>query len=231
MTGKQDKNFLGIIPAGRDMRTLPNKNIYPFNGRPVIEYAIECGLKSSIIDRLVVSTDDNEIADISKKSKAEVPFMRPKELSTDTTNIVPVLRHTINYLKEKDNWCPDILVLIWPTYPFRLPEDIDRCVEKIITEDCDSVQSVALAFDHPYFMLLIADGDIPKPYVIGNNVFEKFDNRDNLQPIYRTNGLVNVTKVDQVLKSDNFYGPDTRVEIMDTWRTFDIDTLYKLKML
>jgi CMP-N,N'-diacetyllegionaminic acid synthase len=231
MIGKQDKKVLGIIPAGRDNRTLPNKNIYPFKGRPVIEYAIECGLHSSTIDRVMVSTDDEEIAEIARKVKAEVPFLRPKELSIDSAHNIPVMKHAANYLIEEENWRPDIIVLVWPTYPFRRPEDIDLCVEKLITTDCDSVQSVSLASDHPYFLLLVGDEDIPKPYVIGNNVFEKFDEHDNLRPIYRANGLVGVTKADQVLMSDKFYGSDTRVAVMDTWRTFDIDTLHKLDTL
>lgn len=231
MINKQDKKVFGIIPAGKDDRTLLNKNIHPFKGRPVIEYAIECALNSSTIDRVIVSTDDEEIAEIARKARAEVPFLRPKELSIDSAHNIPVMNHAVNYLIEEENWRPDIIVLLWPTYPFRRPEDIDLCVEKLITTDCDSVQSVSLASDHPYFLLLVDDEDIPKPYVIGNNVFEKFDDHGNLRSIYRTNGLVSVTKTDQVLMSGKFYGSDTRVSVMDTWRTFDIDTLHKLETL
>lgn len=231
MFDKHGKKVLGLIPASRDYRTLPNKNIFPYKGKPVLEYAIECGLNSSTVDRLIVSTDDNEIAEIARKSKAEVPFLRPKNLSVDVAHNIPVMKHTINYLNEKENWHPDILVLIAPTYPFRVPADIDLCVEKIISANCDSVQTVSLANEHPYFMLLIADEDIPMPYVIGNNIFEKFDNYDNLRQIYRTNGLVNVTKIEQIMNFDKFYGPDTRVEITDRARTLDIEALYRFKLL
>ncbi len=122
------------------------------NGVPLIEYTIKAALNSKFITKTIVSTDDKEIAEVAKKCGAEVPFIRPKELAEDATATLPVLKHTINYLKENKNYEPEIIVLLFPTYPLRKSENIDEVIKKLIDTKAESVCSVYETDKHPYWM-------------------------------------------------------------------------------
>ena len=144
---------LAIIPARGGSKSVPRKNIMPIAGKPLIAYSIETGLACKNINRVIVSTDDEEIASIAKKYGAEVPFMRPKELAEDLTPDLPVFQHTLYWLKENENYVPDLVVHLWATAPIRNPKDIDSAIEMLEGDpDADSVRGVTKPSTSPFRM-------------------------------------------------------------------------------
>jgi len=113
---------------------VPRKNILPLAGKPLIAYTIETALASKRINRVIVSTDDEEIAAIAKQHGAEVPFLRPKELAEDMTPDLPVFQHAVEWLAENEQYRPDLVVHLWATAPFRKVEDIDQAIDMLIAD-------------------------------------------------------------------------------------------------
>ncbi len=148
------KIILGLIPARGGSKGVPEKNIRIVLDKPLIAYAIECGLKCSFIDHLIVSTDSQKIAKIAINYGAEVPFIRPKELAEDTTPMLPVIEHTvksaeIHYAKEIE-----AVILLDPTGPLRCEEDIKNALNVFKKTKCDAVVSGHIAHRNPYFNMV-----------------------------------------------------------------------------
>ena len=133
--------MIAIIPARGGSKGLPGKNIRPLNGKPLIAYAVEEGLKAKHIDRVIVSTEDEEIARIAVKYGAELPFMRPAELATDTAMAVDNYIYTINRLEKEGGKPIESFVVLQPTSPLRIAEDIDGAVDLFEQKSADSVVS------------------------------------------------------------------------------------------
>lgn len=121
---------IAIIPARGGSKGLPRKNILPLAGKPLIAYSIEAALASKLVTRVVVSTEDEEIAAIAQEYGAEVPFMRPAELADDRAKISEAIKHTLEQLKLNEGYEPNILITLYPTHPFRTPEIIDSLVQR-----------------------------------------------------------------------------------------------------
>jgi CMP-N-acetylneuraminic acid synthetase len=144
---KENKNVVAIIPARGGSKGLPRKNILPLLGKPLIQYTIEIAKKVDSLDRIIVSTDDDQIADIARDLGAEVPFMRPKELAQDYTSTEDVLKHVILWLKKNEGYIVDIVVYLQLTDFFKKSEWIDRAVRMLL--DDDNLESVFVAYpDH-----------------------------------------------------------------------------------
>ena len=150
----KDKTFLVIIPARGGSKGIPNKNIIEVEGKPLIKYTIDAALDSKYIDRVVVSTDSKEIARVSVDSGADVPFLRPDELSIDTAKTIDALIHAVNTLQEYGNTY-DYLVLLQPTQPLRQSFHIDEAIEKIVEKNKDSLVSISPVQEHPILMRTI----------------------------------------------------------------------------
>src|SRR5262244_2439518 len=121
--------IVAIVPARGGSKSIPRKNIRPFGGVPLLAYSIEAGLSARLVDRVIVSTDDDEIAAIARRSGADVPFMRPPELAGDATPDLPVFQHALNWLDVHEGSRPDIVVQLRPTSPLRPPDCVDRAIE------------------------------------------------------------------------------------------------------
>ena len=134
-------NMIAIIPARGGSKGLPGKNIRPLNGKPLIAYAIEAALKAKNIDRVIISTDDEEIAKIAVEYGAELPFMRPEFLASDTAQAVDNYIYTIGRLEEESGEKIDAFVVLQPTSPLRIAEDVDGAVDLFLQKDADSVIS------------------------------------------------------------------------------------------
>jgi CMP-N-acetylneuraminic acid synthetase len=128
-------NAIAIIPARGGSKTIPRKNIKNFAGRPLISHIIETALKVNELDRVIVSTEDKEIAEIAKKFGAEVPFLRPNELAQDQTPTLPVLIHAVNYLEEEEGYTPHLVVLVYATSPLLKPESIATAIQHSATKE------------------------------------------------------------------------------------------------
>lgn len=223
----KDKIVLAIITARGGSKRLPGKSIKLLNGKPMIAYAIEAANKSKYIDRLIVTTDDSKIANISKEFGAEVPFVRPPELSNDSASSLSVLQHAVNWMEVKENYKPNIVVLIQPTSPFVLSDDVDKTIEKMINNDSDSCFSVCEIKERPEWMFYL-DGDRARAYV--KKVPETARSQD-FSPLFITNGAVYTMKTDILMKRNMIRNrKNSSAHIMPVNRSVDIDTLIDFKL-
>ena len=173
---------LAIIPARAGSKGLKNKNIKLLNGKPLIAYTIMQAKKSELISKIVVSTDSDEIATISKQYGAEVPFIRPKEFSYDNSLTYDVVQHCIDFFNDRQD-IYDIILLLQPTTPFRPFTTIDKAIEILLNDKSfDSVVSVVdVDGNHPNRMKIIKDGKLLN-YV--NQGFEDMRPRKELSQVY-----------------------------------------------
>ena len=169
------KNILGLIPARGGSKGLPRKNIKPLLGKPLIAWTIEQALASRYLDRVVVSTDNKEIAEISKKYGAEVPFMRPKELAEDNAKGIDVVLHAIDWLKENNKRKQyDLMMLLQPTSPLRATEDIDKAIETLFLKEAKAIVSVCEVAHHPLWANTLPKNGCMKDFIkkeIMNKIF------------------------------------------------------------
>ena len=217
--------IVALIPARGGSRSVLRKNIRSLNGMPLISYAISVAKEAKSIDRIVVSTDDNEIAEIAKKYGAEVPFMRPKELAGDEVPDFPVIEHAILWF-DNHNWKTDYVVFLRPTNIFRTASEIDRAVERIQVSDCDSVRGISKAVYPPYWMKRIVD-DRLVPFI---ETGYEGTRRQDLPDVYQGNGTIEVIKRETILEKKTRFGDKIGFIIMDDIASMDIDTELDLKI-
>lgn len=217
---------LGIITARGGSVGVPGKNIRPLNGKPLLHYTATAALAAKFIDRLVVSTDSDDIAAVAREIGVEAPCMRPAELARNDTPTLPVLTHMVNFLRDTENYNPDFVVLLQPTSPFVRPADIDTCIEKCAGSGADTVVTVCRAEPHP-LLLQTMEGDRLKPYAGGDF---KPVRRQDLPPVYRFNGAVYVVRTKVLFEQNTIFGRDMRAVEMSATDSIDIDTLDDFKL-
>jgi CMP-N-acetylneuraminic acid synthetase len=217
---------LAIIPARGGSRGIPYKNIVNLAGKPLIVHTIEVAKKSKCIDRIIVSTDAEKIADICKKFDVEIQ-MRPAELARDDTPDLPVFQYVLKTLKEKEGKTPDIVINLRPTCPLRTEDDIDKAVKKLIETDCDSVRTVSKVKHHPFWIGKIEE-ELWIPY-IKNIDRNKYYQRQLLPDAYFINGGVDVMKANNIIENDTLYGKNICAVSIPFERSIDIDTTLDLK--
>lgn len=217
---------VGIITARGGSKGLPRKNVKLLNGKPLIAWTIETALRSRSLNRVIVSTEDEEIAEISRRSGAEVPFLRPTQLAEDDTPTLPVLQHAVSWLESEEGYVPEVLVTLQPTSPLRRAEHIDQALSLLQQTGADSVVSVCLAEHNPYWMKRL-EGDRVYPFL--NDVSNDL-RRQDLPPVYRVNGAIYVTRSPVLMKENRILGENTRAIVMDAESSIDIDTLLDFKI-
>jgi len=215
-------NILSIIPARGGSKRVAHKNIRTLAGKPLIAWTIETAISCQRLDRVIVSTDDEEIVDIARKYGAETPFVRPAELAQDDTPDLPVCKHTLSWLTRHENFCPDIVVWLRPTAPLRIIEDIDNAINLLFETDADCVRSVCPVEHHPYWMKRL-EGNRFIPLIKGVDE-SKYYQRQLLPPVYRLNGAVDVFWRKTVLDKGFMYGGDMRGYVMPAERSVDLDS-------
>jgi len=215
----QHKTILGFIPARAGSKGLPGKNIRLLAGKPLIAHTIEAAQKSKIFDYLIVSTDGKEIAQIAKETGAEVPFLRPPKLATDTAKGTDVLHHALGWLEERKKKFDWIMVL-QPTSPLRSSEDILNACNLMVKLEAQAVVSVCETEHHPWWCNIL-----PEDHCMAN--FIRPDaakaNRQDLPVFYRVNGAIYLAAWDFIRKLDSWYGPKTYAYLMPPERSIDID--------
>lgn len=214
---------LAIIPARGGSKGVPGKNIADFGGKPMIAWTIEAARVAELIDRIWVSTDDQEIADCAEKYGVQVPWLRPDELATDAAPVILALVNAVEQLKEKEGYLPDYVLLLQPNVPFRTAEDMDNVIKMALDKDADSVVSVCEAQVHPYLSKKINEQGLLENF-IEIPVSELQMNRQNLPEAYELNGALYLAKTELLLAQKSFYGDKTFAYIMPAERSIDIDT-------
>ncbi|MFN2159918.1 MAG: cytidylyltransferase domain-containing protein [Anaerolineales bacterium] len=216
---------LAIIPARGGSKSIPRKNIRLFAGHPLIAYSIAASLASKTISRTIVSTDDSEIADISQKYGAQVPFMRPAELARDGTPDLPVYAHALQWLEDNENYQPDIFVQLRPTSPFRRVSHIDEAVERLIKRpDADAIRTVCIPFQNPFKMWYIKPDGFMQP-IIESGFSESYNlPRQALPEVFWQTGYVDAAWSKTVTTKDSMTGDRILPLIIDPGEWIDIDS-------
>tara|TARA_Y100000746_G_C15375649_1_gene396101 strand:- start:294 stop:995 length:702 start_codon:yes stop_codon:yes gene_type:complete len=211
----QNKTFLAIIPARGGSKRLPRKNILDLSGRPMISWSIDAGLKSKYIDKVVVSSDDDEILDIAKKFKAET-VKRPGKLASDIATSNDVVKHTLENIEEHD-----YIVLLQPTSPLRNYKHIDEAIKLLEKKSADAIISVCKTDHTPLWSnTLQEDGSLES--FIKDEVIDK--RSQDLKDYYRLNGAIYICKRDNFLKEETlFLKENIYAYIMDKESSIDID--------
>lgn len=216
---------MGLITARGGSKSIPRKNIKLFLGRSLIAFSIETLKKSGVCDRVVVSTDDQEIADIAKTYGAEVPFLRPAELAQDDTPTLPVFRHAVAWLKEHEGYEPDVVVLLEPTSVGKRPFHVQGVVDMLLRTGADSVLTVAeVPSDwNPYWQLTLdADGRVA--IFTGGPMKRVIRRRQDLPKTYSCDSAVIAFKPELLFADEpSFYGDDVRAYITEQKYALDLD--------
>jgi len=210
---------LAIIPARGGSVGIPRKNLQLLAGKPLISYAVEAVSKSKSIERCIVSTDDQEIARVSKHYGAEI-VMRPVELSGDKASSESALIHVLDQLRRKENYKPDYVGLIQCTSPLILPDDIDDTFQALIEEDADSAHAV-----FP-FHGFIWKKDTHNNSIGVNHDISKRLRRQDLSPQYQETGAVYAMKTDGFLKARNRFFGKIAMHIIPEERAIEIDNIF-----
>jgi len=220
--------ILALIPARGGSKGIPHKNIREFAGFPLIAWSIAAGLQSKNVSRVIVSTDDEEIAAVAREYGAEVPFMRPSELAQDRTLDLPVFEHALKWLEDIEGYKPDYVVQLRPTSPIRPIDMIDSAV-KILVEniDADSVRGVVPAGQNPYKMWRFNGYDKPlKPLLAVDGVTEPYNApRQILPQAYWQTGHIDAIRTTTITRKKSLTGDVVYPLVIDPRYTVDIDTL------
>ena len=217
---------LGLIPARGGSKGIPRKNIRLLCGKPLLHYTTEAALAARHLSRVILSTEDEEIAEVGRRGGVEVPFLRPPELAEDETPMLPVVQHTIGWMEEQGEYF-DAVCLLQPTNPLRRAEDIDGAIELLQQSGADSVISF---FDvgekHPARMKYISsDGRVIDPPFA-----EKVEGqrRQDLPKLYLREGSIYLTRRNVLMEKNSFKGDDCRAWIIPEVRACNIDTPFDL---
>lgn len=199
---------LALIPARGGSKSIPRKNIMTMIDRPLLAWSIYHAEKSKYINRVIVSTDDNEISEIALKWGAEVPFLRPSNISDDESLDIDVFKHTLKWLKENENYCPDLVVHLRPTGPARKIGLIDKAIKLMSSrKDVDSLRSISLAEQTPFKMWILNKDKTMRPASTLNNVKDAHSiGRQMLPKAYWQNGYVDITRPSTVLEKSSMVG-------------------------
>ena len=214
--------IIGLIPARGESKGIPGKNIKRLAGKPLIAWTIETALNSKACSRLIVSTDSQVIRKISEDWGAEVPFIRPKQLASDTATSIAVVNHSIEYLRNEGINESDYLLLLQPTSPLRNEEDILKVIEIRQLKHAEAVISVTEPQYHPYKTHIITQKGILKRIFKANYDNER---RQDLPLTYAENGAIYLNSISSLLKKQTFIPENlTHPYIMPIERSIDIDT-------
>jgi len=218
----KDKTFLAIIPARGGSKRLPKKNILDLNGKPLIAHTIEASLKSRYIDKVVVSSDSEEILNISKKFGADI-IKRPNELADDTSTTFDAIEHTINNLKKYD-----YIILLQPTSPLRNNIHIDEACELLENKRADAIVSVC-EMEHSPLWSNTLDKNLSMDNFLKDEIINK--RSQDLEKYYRLNGAIYIIDTDKLLENKSFILKENIYAYkMDRDSSIDIDEEIDFKM-
>ncbi len=223
-----DKKTLAVIPARGGSKSIPRKNIKPIGGKPLLAWTVAFAKAHPDIDRVIVSTDDEEIARVAVEAGAEVPFMRPADLAQDTTPTLPVLTHCLEQLR-KDGYAPDALLLLEPTCVYRDPTWVSEALKTFFAKDADSVIAVSEVPGkyHPAWQTELGpSGELTQWG--GTSLHQVVTRRQDLSPTYYRNGVFYITRPRVLMgEKPSIYGETCFGHVIDESKlpVIDINTL------
>jgi len=215
------ERVVALVPARGGSKTVPNKNVRPLDGKPLVAWPIDVAAATDAVDRVIVSTDDERIGATAREFGAEV-FDRPPELARDDSLVVETIRHTVDELADRGE-AARYVTLLEPTSPLRTPRDVDRCLDRLAGDpDIDSVATFTEAEINPHRIWRLDDDGPPEPFVDGADPWQP---RQSLPEAYQLNGAVYAFDVDAVSEegASLLFGTPGAV-VMPPERSVDIDT-------
>jgi N-acylneuraminate cytidylyltransferase len=221
---------LALIPARGGSKSIPRKNIRPFAGHPLIAYSIAAGLQAETVKRVVVSTDDEEIARIARQYGAETPFLRPAEHSQDQTADLPVFQHALSWLATNEGYHPKIVVQLRPTSPLRRVAHIDQAVTSLLEHpDADAVRTVCVPFQNPFKMWRVAPDGFMRPLIespgSGQALSEPYNMpRQALPEVFWQTGYVDAAWTRTIMQKNSMTGNRILPLVIDAGDWIDIDS-------
>jgi len=218
----KSQTFLAIIPARGGSKRLPKKNILDLKGKPLIAYSIEAGLQSKYIDKVIVSSDDDEILDTSKAFGAEI-IKRPDALASDTATSFDAIKHTIENTEKYD-----YIVLLQPTSPLRSALQIDEAIELLETKEANAIVSVCEMDHSPLW-----SNTLPKDGNMSGFLRDEVLNKrsQDLETYYRVNGAIYICKTEKLLEEESFFLKENIYGfVMDRESSVDIDETIDFKL-
>jgi len=219
---------LAIIPARGGSKGIPRKNIRNFAGWPLLAWSIAAARQAQTVTRVIVSTDDEEIAAVARQFDAQAPFLRPPEFARDTSTDLPAFDHALKWLAEHEGYKPDVVVQLRPTSPLRPPGMVDSAVKILLNHrDADSVRGVVPAGQNPHKMWCIAQENAPMtPLLEVEGIAEPYNApRQILPQVYWQTGHIDAIRADTILKKGSMTGDKIYPLIIDPRYTVDIDNL------
>jgi CMP-N,N'-diacetyllegionaminic acid synthase len=223
--------ILGLIPARGGSKSIPRKNLATLAGRPLLAYTCDAALGAKRLTRVVLSTDDEEIARVGSECGLEVPFLRPAELARDDTPSVAVARHCLEWLAEREGFKADVVALLQPTSPLRRAHHIDEALEQLEETGADTVVSV-VEVPHrfsPYSVMKVQDGRL-RDFCEAPVPFDRY-RRQDMPPLYARNGpAVLAARTQVVMEENSFYGSQVVPYLMGTADSIDIDSPFDLEL-
>ena len=215
------KNIVALILARSGSKGVVDKNIMPLGGIPLISYSIVAAKKSKLIDRIIVSTDSEEYAEIARSYGAETPFIRPKDISGDLATDVEFFRHAIDWLQENENFVPEYFVHLRPTTPFRDPKVLDKAIKEFICSDYSALRSCHKMSESSY-----------KTFEVENNMFKRICNgesniegsntaRQAFPETYDANGYIDIVRSEMISKHNLIHGSKVKAFITNTAHEID----------
>ena len=216
-----DPIILGIVPARGGSKGVPGKNMRSLAGRTLLDYTATAARESGVIDRVILSTDSEDIAAAGRRAGLEVPFMRPAELAQDETPMLPVVTHALDTLSAS-NWTPDVVVLLQPTSPLRRAAHIRDAVRMLCETGADSVVSVVQVPQHlsPDYVMRL-DGGVLRPFLPDGS---RVARRQDARPAYVRDGTVYAFRRTTLERFGTIYGDDCRPLILDADESLSIDS-------
>lgn len=220
-------DLLTLIPARGGSKGISRKNLAPLAGRPLIAWTIAAALGSTKLGRVLVSTDDAEIAEVARQHGAEVPFLRPSELAADESGALEVALHALGWIEDNTNDRPEYLLLLQPTSPLRIAADIDAAIELARTRSADAVLSVCEAVPHPLLARRVDEHGVLADFI---PVPEASGRRQDFPPAYYLNGAIYLNRCVSLRTTRTFQPPGALAWRMPLERSLDIDTPLDLRI-
>ena len=222
----KNKKILAVIPARGGSKGIPSKNIIEVGGKPLIKYTIDCAKNSKYIDRVVISTDSEEIKRVSIECGGDVPFMRPKELASDTSKTIDCIVHTVDTLKNLGETY-DYVMIIQNTVPLRKSWHIDESIEKLLDSKERSLVSVTEVEQHPILMRTINEDGIVKNLLPISSTMR----RQDFPKFYKVDGAIAIQKIDEEFNINTSINDGKLAYIMDAKYSTDIDNYIDIKVI
>lgn len=216
------KSVIAVIPARGGSKGLPGKNIKILCGKPLIAWTIEAALSSQFIDEVMVSTDSEEIASISKKFGAKIPFIRPANLARDLTSSYDVIEHALFFYEEELKRKFDYIIMLEPTSPLRDQHDIDAAFKQLMAdESAEAIVGVSKTeSQNPAFLVFLDEKD----HLIGyENKDMPVQRRQDIRDVYFFEGSVYISVVQTLLRKKTFYHEGTLGFVVPKWKSPEID--------